>query len=123
MHNKPHTEKAKRKMSAAHTGVPLPGKRRPSKIVGNIEHWRCSSCHQFLPREGFYKNKRTILGITSECRKCHVATAIRTRDKGHACDTRREAMRMARRKNPGKYRMREREASRRRGKTEKTVAR
>ena len=36
MHNKPHTEEAKRKMSEKRRGVPLLRKRRPTKVVDGI---------------------------------------------------------------------------------------
>lgn len=123
MHNTPHSEESKRKMSIAKTGVPLPSKRRPSMAFGGVEYWQCSTCREFFPREGFYKNKRTILGITSECRKCHGATTIRTRNKNHHSDKRRDAMREARTRDPQKYRDKHRVASRSRAKNERTKAR
>lgn len=98
MHNMPHTKEAKAKMSIAHKGVPLFHKRRPSKIVDGIEVFRCGSCCGFFPREGFYKNKRTLLGLTTECRKCHAQTSIKSRNPeiSKANKRRNEARRRAR---------------------------
>ena len=104
MHNKPHTEEARAKMSKSHTGVPLHHMRRPSKLIDGIEHYRCSRCEKFLPKWAFYKNKRTILGITSECKACHCKTAYRSRDREKANVSKRvsEATRRARKANtPG----------------------
>lgn len=100
MHNIPHTKEAKEKMSVAHKGVPLFHKRRPSKIKNGIEVFRCGTCGNFLPREGFYKNKRTLLGLTSQCRKCHTQTSIKSRnpEKYKANKRRHEAARRARKR-------------------------
>lgn len=47
-------------MSAAHKGKPRPWKHRPTKEFEGELHYRCSDCHQFLPREGFHADKRTV---------------------------------------------------------------
>ena len=52
-------------MSAAHIGVPLFHKRRPSKVIDGVERFRCGKCGEFKPREAFYRNLRTIFGLTS----------------------------------------------------------
>jgi 5-methylcytosine-specific restriction endonuclease McrA len=78
-HCTPHTPEARAKMSAALRGLPRFGKRRPSMVVDGITLWRCGRCHWFLRAERFHRNKRTVLGLTSECRSCHNATSIRTR--------------------------------------------
>jgi 5-methylcytosine-specific restriction endonuclease McrA len=80
-HCMPHTDEAKDKMRVSHTGVPVPWKHRENKIVDSIQLWKCGRCFEFFPKEGFYKNKRTLLGITSECRKCHTQVSLLTRDK------------------------------------------
>ncbi|MFA5324308.1 MAG: HNH endonuclease [Smithella sp.] len=79
-HNTPHTKESKKKMSISHKGIPLYYKRRPSKIENGIELFRCCTCKNYFSIDGFYKNKRTILGITSQCKKCHCATTIKSRD-------------------------------------------
>lgn len=114
MHNKPHSDAAKQKMSKAHSGVPLPHKRRPSRVVGGIELWSCGTCGQFFPRDWFYRNKRTLLGITSECRKCHTETNLRTRDKENARRLGRESMALTRKAEPERHRERDRIAARKR---------
>jgi len=122
-HNIPHTEKSKAKMSASHKGIPLLNKRRLSRTENGVEIFRCSSCHNFYPREGFYKNKRTILGLTSECKKCHILTSIKTRNRENGKRLNRESARRNRAKNPEKFRERELNYSHKREKNEKTKAR
>ena len=56
-------------------------RRRPSMSVKGIIIYRCGKCKKYFPRDGFYKNKRTILGLTSECRQCHTLTAFASLDK------------------------------------------
>lgn len=81
MHNIPHTAAARAKMSAAHKGKPRPWKHRPTKQVDGVLLYRCSDCGSFLPREGFHRNSRTLLGIKTQCKACHNACNIRSRDK------------------------------------------
>ena len=80
-HCMPHTEAAKKKMSYAHRGIPLYHKRRPSKVVNGVVVYRCGKCKMFFSMDGFYKNKRTILGLTSECRSCHGETSVKSRNR------------------------------------------
>jgi 5-methylcytosine-specific restriction endonuclease McrA len=68
-------------MSATRKGKPAPWKHRPTKEVNGVLHYRCSDCQQFLPREGFHANKRTVLGIKTQCKACHNACSLRSRDK------------------------------------------
>lgn len=68
-----------------------------------VTHWRCSSCKELFPPDGFHKNRRSPLGITSACRKCHNATALRTRDPENTRRLRRESSRKMRELNPDKY--------------------
>lgn len=82
-HNVPHTAEAKAKMSAARKGKPALWKRRPSKDVDGALHYRCSDCERFLPKEGFHANNRTVLGIKTQCKACHNACNVRSRDKGN----------------------------------------
>ena len=80
-HNIPHTETTKLKMSLAHKGIPLLYKRRLSKMVDGVLVYQCGICKDFYPAEGFYKNKRTILGLTYECRTCHGRVVVDSRNK------------------------------------------
>lgn len=80
-HCVPHTAEAKQRMSQAKRGVPLPAKRRKPVAIGGIEHFVCTTCKVLKAKQAFYSNKRSPLGIKSECRSCHSATCIRTRDK------------------------------------------
>lgn len=98
MHNQPHTLDAKVKMSIARKGIPAMWKRRETIVENGIIMYRCGRCKGFFPHDGFYKNRRTILGITNECRKCHCQTAIFSRDLEvkRANNLRNEAKRRAR---------------------------
>lgn len=78
-------------------------------------------CKEFKPYEDFYKNKRTILGITPECKKCHCKECVRTRDKDAKREKNRMYMKYAREADPEKFR--ERENKRKREKDEKYIAR
>ncbi len=122
-HNTPHTEEAKRKMSQARIGKPNLSRRRETKIVGDVVLYRCGQCGGFFPAEGFYKDKRTLLGITSACRNCHNSTSIRSRDKDNARKINREHMRRARAVSPEKFRERERKQASERGWDKKREAR
>lgn len=109
MHNQPHTDAAKEKMRAARLGVPALWKRRPSKVVDGVILFRCGKCRSYLPKNGFYKNNRTILGIKSECKKCHCETLLTSRDKENSRRLGRESMRRRRRESPEQFRARERQ--------------
>lgn len=108
---RPHTEAAKRKMSLSHMGVPCPWHWRKLKLIDGIEYFECSKCHQFFPKEGFYKDKGALAGIKFQCKRCHCETATRTRDPENARRLNREHMRRVRQTNPEKIRVRERIAS------------
>jgi formylmethanofuran dehydrogenase subunit E len=109
VHNMPHTEESRLKMSQSHLGIPQYHKRRPAKIINGTEYYRCGKCGEYFSKDGFYKNKRTILGITSECRKCHCETSIKSRDKDNARDKNRVFMRKHRAENIELHRERERQ--------------
>lgn len=81
MHNKPHTKETKERIRQAKKGKPAYWKRRLMTLVGGVQHWQCGTCRSFFPKSGFYKNKRTLLGITSECKKCHTQTSIKSRNR------------------------------------------
>lgn len=79
MHNMPHTTAARAKMSASHAGKARPW-RRATQILEGVPHYRCGRCEGFFPRSLFHKSNRTSLGIKSDCKPCHAATALATRD-------------------------------------------
>jgi hypothetical protein len=118
MHNMPHTEETKLKISMALRGVPCPHNRRATIDVDGETLYRCGRCGEFKPYSDFYKNKRGVLGITYSCKKCHNATSIATRDKERARDANREYARRARLKNPERFREVWRGRPHRRGKKE-----
>ena len=97
-HCVPHTEEAKAKMRAAHIGKPAPWRLRPSKEVDGIMHYRCGRCKEFFTKDGFHNSTRSSLGIKSDCKSCHSAISIASRDpeKTRAARRRSEATRRAR---------------------------
>lgn len=123
MHNKPHTDLAKKKMSSTRTGVPLLHKRRESKIENGVELFICSTCKNFFSKEDFYKNKRTILGITSECKKCFSATSIRTRSIENSRKLNREHMDRYKIKKSDEIKKKDRIRSKLKNKTPKVICR
>jgi len=94
MHNKPHTIESRDKISKAKIGIPAIWNRRETIIseVGTVLY-KCGKCFNFFPYEGFYKNNRTILGITNCCKKCHCQTSISSRNKENHRMYNREYMR------------------------------
>lgn len=108
MHCTPHTAETKRKMSEARLGKPNIKKRRAHLIIGGIVHWQCSTCRQFLSREEFYENKKTVIGIKCQCKRCHCKTSSSSRDYHRSLDSNREFMARARIANPEKFRERDR---------------
>ena len=97
-------------------------RKQPISIDG-VECWRCSRCQGVFPRSDFYESKKTWNGIGCQCKRCHIATSIRTRDRENTRRLRRESMRRTRVRNPEKFRERERVASAKRVKGEKARAR
>lgn len=84
---------------------------------------RCPTCRQEKARSEFYADKRTPDGLKSQCKRCHAAGSVRSRDRDRHRDNNREHMRRARRRSPEKFRQREREAGLRRGWGERREAR
>lgn len=97
--------------------------RRHPQIIDGEECWLCPTCGRWLPRRDYYARVRSWNGIGTQCRKCHSAGNVRTRDKDRARETRREAMERARARDPEKYRERDRVASRTRPCTPQREAR
>lgn len=97
-------------------------KKIPTVINGETS-WKCSSCDDWHPENGFYKDKRTANGLKSQCKKCHSIGSINTRDKVNARKNNRNYMRRARKSDPEKFKKRERKSSRKRSKTKNQIAR
>lgn len=98
MHNQPHTDAAKAKMSAARKGKAAPWKHRPIVIADGVTLYCCGRCTKFFPKDHFYSERRTILGIKTECKACHSKVSLETRDPDttRAIRRRSEAVRRAR---------------------------
>lgn len=123
MHNKPHSEDAKAKMSAARQGKPNFANRRETREVDGVTLYKCGRCGDFYPKDGFYRNNRTVLGIKNECRACHNRTSIRSRNIDAKREMNREHMRRAKQRDPEKFRERARVAARNRPDTPQRRAR
>jgi hypothetical protein len=92
-------------------------------IIKGQTCWRCSRCGEPKSANEFYKDKRTPNGLKSQCKKCHTECAIRTRDPINARKLRRESMRRQREIDPQKFRLREKEAAKKRTVTPAVIAR
>jgi len=51
-------------------GEPFYSKRRATKEENGITLYQCGKCKEFFPYSGFNKLNRTVLGISSFCKKC-----------------------------------------------------
>lgn len=78
--------------------------KKASMVIEGATHWRCSSCKEWLSADRFYSDKRTPNGLKAQCKACHTATSIRTRDAENHRAKRRESARRAYAKNPEKLR-------------------
>ena len=54
---------------------------KPKKEIDGVIYYQCNKCKEWFSKDGFYANKRSSLGITSSCKKCHCSTTVKTRDK------------------------------------------
>jgi rubredoxin len=100
---KPRAPETLAKMAASRALTCMARRRKPVVIDG-VEHWKCSSCHQVLPADRFYQTRRNTSCLTSQCRSCHIATSVATRDPIRTRIARRESAREQRRANPDKAR-------------------
>ena len=92
-------------------------KKRIPKIVDKVEHWRCTRCNNYFPKNNFYKDKRSSIGIKSECKKCHQKTSIESRDPNTHRITNRKWMRHSGYGKRPEVKERERMRSKRRSKS------
>ena len=97
--------------------------RRYPRIIGGEECWLCPTCGRWMARRDYYARARSWNGIGNQCRKCHTEGNTRTRDRDNTARLNREHMARARENDPEKFRGRERIASRKRPRTQKTIAR
>lgn len=88
--------------------VALGTRRKKPVLIEGIEYWRCGSCTIYKPAFEYYRNGKTASGISSQCRRCHLAGSIRTRDLQRSRATSSAYMRRARQRDPQKFRERER---------------
>jgi len=90
---KPHSRKA---IEARTATLTRNGKRH--KKPDEKGRWRCCSCWRWKDSVEFYKDKRTPSGLRAQCKACHSATSISSRDTETARRNRRrnEATRRAR---------------------------
>src|SRR3990172_2482495 len=93
------------------------GFKRISKTIGGVERWQCTRCEKWFTRDFFYTEKRSSIGIKSECKKCHVKTSIESRDPKRHRITNREWMRTSNYASRPEVRERDRSRSRRRSRS------
>jgi 5-methylcytosine-specific restriction endonuclease McrA len=102
-HNIPHTAEARAKMRESHLGTAAPWKHRPSHEIGGVTVYRCGRCACFFSKEHFHKSNRSTLGIKTDCKACHSAISIASRnaETTRANGQRAEAARRARKAGSG----------------------
>lgn len=96
---------------------------QPKYDTEGKEYWQCSTCKEWKLRDAYYPDTRRWNGLKNQCKKCHLITAINTRDPENNKRLRRESARRTRQINPQKYRIKEKLAARIRPKNERTKAR
>lgn len=82
-------------------------RRKKPTIVDGVELWRCADCAADLPASSFYASKKNANRLHSQCKACHTACSLRTRDKDAARAACAKYMRAARRSDPAKFRARD----------------
>lgn len=97
--------------------------KKEPKYEDGLLYWQCSKCKQWLPAAEYYSDKKGANHLKAQCKKCHCKTSILTRDKENTRRLGRESMRRQRQSDPERFKDRDRIASRKRIKNEKTKAR
>lgn len=77
-------------------------------ICDGVTLWQCPACQTAKPSADFYADSRAANGLKPQCKACHIATTMRTRDPEKQREANREHMRRARNRDPEKFRARER---------------
>lgn len=57
---------------------------KPRKCIDGRILYQCNVCKNWLPKEGFYADKRNKIGIKSSCKSCHCKISYSSRDKNKA---------------------------------------
>lgn len=86
--------------------------RSEPKYINGVELWKCSACQETKPRSDFYSKKKRWNGIGSDCKKCHIACSMKTRDPEGVRQRARKYMKRNYALNPEKYREKGRKAKR-----------
>jgi hypothetical protein len=103
MHTTAHTPESREKMRILHLGKSAFWNRKESKIIDGITLYKCSSCGNFMSADFYYKNKRNPIGITLQCKKCHIETSIATRNIEKMRERAKLRARRIRNENPGYF--------------------
>jgi len=57
------------------------GKRhKRSRIVDDVEVWKCSTCAEWKGADNYHKDKRTPNGLKAQCKVCHSKSNLLNRD-------------------------------------------
>ena len=97
--------------------------RRHPRLISGEECWLCPTCGEWKPRRDYFSSARSWNGIGGQCRKCHGAGNVRTRDPEKSRKTTRESMARQRARDIEKFRERDRLAARKRPWTSQREAR
>jgi len=76
---------------------------KPTKNINGITYYQCNKCKAWFSKDGFYKDKRRFIGITSFCKQCHTKTSVLTRDKDHVREYNKLYMRRKSEERKGRY--------------------
>jgi len=119
MHTTKHTAESRKKIRLAKLGKKMPCNCKKSKEENGIKLFLCTSCKEFKPVDDYYKDSRNQIGITSQCKKCHCKTSVKTRNIDKTREREKLRARRIRIENPDYFKKYEKK----RAKTYKTIAR
>lgn len=78
--------------------------KRSCLLHGSVALWNCSACQRWLPASEYYKDRRQTGDIKSQCKRCHLNGAVRTRDPERKRENNKGWMRRDRAAHRDKYR-------------------
>lgn len=78
-------------------------KYKPTRIIDGLTYYKCNKCNEWFQKDGFYEDKRRLIGICSSCKQCHNKTSVLTRDKDHSREQNKIYMKKKREENKRKF--------------------